>query len=125
LPVLAEILAYGQIGGVDATLHERPAEALRVALKKAELEASQLDLVEINEAFAAVALWSARLLDLPIDKVNVHGGAVALGHPIGATGARLVVTLINALVSRGGGIGAVALCGGGGQGDALILRVGS
>jgi acetyl-CoA C-acetyltransferase len=125
LPVLAEILAYGQIGGVDATLHERPAEALRVALKKAELEASQLDLVEINEAFAAVALWSARLLDLSIDKVNVHGGAVALGHPIGATGARLVVTLINALVSRGGGIGAVTLCGGGGQGDALILRVGS
>lgn len=124
LPVLAEILAYGQIGGVDATLHERPAEALRVALKKADLDVSQLDLVEINEAFAAVALWSARLLDLPIDKVNVRGGAVALGHPIGATGARLVVTLINSLIARGGGLGGVTLCGGGGQGDALILRVG-
>lgn len=122
-PVLAEILAYGQIGGVDATLHERPAEAIRVALKNAGLETSDLDLVEINEAFAAVALWSARMLDLPSEKVNVNGGAVALGHPIGASGARLVVTLIHALRARGGGVGAVALCGGGGQGDAMILRV--
>ena len=122
-PIRAEILAYGQIGGVDATLHERPAEALRVALKKAGLQASDLDLVEINEAFAAVALWSARMLDLPTEKVNVRGGAVALGHPIGCTGARLVVTLIDALEERGGGIGAVSLCGGGGQGDALIVRV--
>lgn len=123
LPILAEILAYGQVGGVDATLHERPAEALRVALKLAGLDASDLDLVEINEAFAAVSLWSARMLDLGEDRVNVNGGAVALGHPIGATGARLVVTLINALRHRGGGLGAVALCGGGGQGDALILEV--
>ena len=122
-PILAEILAYGQIGGVDATLHERPAEALRVALKRAGLEASDLDLVEINEAFAAVALWSAKLMDIPKEKVNVNGGAVALGHPIGCTGARLVVTLIHALRERGGGIGAAALCGGGGQGDALIVRV--
>ncbi|MFQ5522331.1 MAG: acetyl-CoA C-acetyltransferase [Acidimicrobiia bacterium] len=122
-PVLAEILAYGQIGGVDATLHERPAEALAVALKKAGLGPSDLDLVEINEAFAAVSLWSARMLDIPEDKVNVNGGAVALGHPLGATGARLVVTLINALRHRGGGIGAAALCGGGGQGDALIVKV--
>ncbi len=122
-PVLARILAYGQIGGVDATLHERPAEALRVALKRAGMSAKDLDLVEINEAFAAVALWSARMLDLPDDRVNVHGGAVALGHPIGATGARLVVTLVNALRRRGGGVGAVALCGGGGQGDALIVEV--
>jgi acetyl-CoA C-acetyltransferase len=124
-PVLAEILAYGQIGGVDATLHERPAEALLVALKKAGLEPSDLDLVEINEAFAAVTLWSARMLDIPESKVNANGGAVALGHPLGATGARLVVTLINALRHRGGGIGAAALCGGGGQGDALIVRVNS
>jgi acetyl-CoA C-acetyltransferase len=122
-PILAEILAYGQIGGIDATLHERPAEALSVALKKAGLDVSDLDLVEINEAFAAVALWSARILDIPDDKVNVNGGAVALGHPLGATGARLVVTLINALRHRGGGIGAATLCGGGGQGDAIVVKV--
>ncbi len=122
--VLAEILAYGQIGGIDATLHERPAEALRIALKKAGLDTIDLDLVEINEAFAAVSLWSARMLDLPIEKVNVNGGAVALGHPLGATGARLVVTLVNALRHRGGGVGAAALCGGGGQGDAIIVKVG-
>jgi acetyl-CoA C-acetyltransferase len=122
-PIVAEILAYGQIGGGDATLHERPAEALSVALKKAGLDVSDLDLVEINEAFAAVALWSARMLDIPASKVNVHGGAVALGHPLGATGARLVVTLINALRARGGGVGAATLCGGGGQGDAIIVKV--
>ena len=122
-PVLAEILAYGQVGGVDATLHERPAEALLIALKKCGLEPSNLDLVEINEAFAAVSLWSARMLDIPESKVNVNGGAVALGHPLGATGARLVVTLVNALRHRGGGIGAAALCGGGGQGDAIVVKV--
>jgi acetyl-CoA C-acetyltransferase len=122
-PVLAEILSYGQIGGIDATLHERPAEALLLALKKAGLETTDLDLVEINEAFAAVSLWSARMLDIPESKVNVNGGAVALGHPLGATGARLVVTLVNALRHRGGGIGAAALCGGGGQGDAIVVKV--
>jgi acetyl-CoA C-acetyltransferase len=123
MPMAAEILAYGQIGGVDATLHERPAEAIRTALKHAGLDTTDLDLVEINEAFAAVALWSARLLEISPDKVNVNGGAVALGHPIGASGARVVTTLIAELRRRGGGIGAAALCGGGGQGDALILRV--
>jgi acetyl-CoA C-acetyltransferase len=123
LPVLAEILSYGQVGGADATLHERPAEAVSMALKRAALATKDLDLVEINEAFAAVALWSSRMLDIDHDRVNVHGGAVALGHPLGATGARIVVTLINALSRRGGGIGAAALCGGGGQGDALILAV--
>ena len=122
-PILAEILAYGQIGGADATLHERPAEALLVALKRAGLEPGDLDLVEINEAFAAVAIWSARMLDLPEAKVNVNGGGVALGHPLGATGARIVVTLINALRARGGGVGAATLCGGGGQGDAVVIRV--
>ncbi len=122
-PIVAEILAYGQIGGIDATLHERPAEALMVALKKAGMEPSDLDLIEINEAFAAVSLWSARMLDVSEDKVNVNGGAVALGHPLGATGARLVVTLINALRHRGGGIGGATLCGGGGQGDAIIVKV--
>ena len=123
LPVLAEIMSYGQIAGPDATLHERPAEALRVALKRADLEPHDIDLFEINEAFAAVALWSAQMLGVGADKVNVHGGAVALGHPLGATGARIVVTLINALRARGGGRGGAALCGGGGQGDALILEV--
>ncbi len=123
LPILAEILAYGQTAGPDATLHERPAEALRIALKKASLEPSDLDLVEINEAFASVALWSADMLGIPPDRVNVHGGAVALGHPLGATGARIVVTLVNALRVRGGSVGAAALCGGGGQGDALVVRM--
>jgi len=123
LPVLGEILGYGQVGGADASLHERPAEALRIALKKLGMTPSDLDLVEINEAFAAVALWSAQMLDIPHDKVNVHGGAVALGHPLGATGARIVVTLVNALRQRGGGIGAAALCGGGGQGDAIVVKV--
>jgi len=123
-PALAEIVAYGQIGGVDATLHERPAEALSVALKKAAMSPADLDLVEINEAFAAVSIWSARMLGLSEAKVNVNGGAVALGHPLGASGARIVVTLINALRHRGGGVGAAAICGGGGQGDALIVKVG-
>jgi acetyl-CoA C-acetyltransferase len=122
-PIVGEILAYGQIGGSDATLHERPAEALLVALKKAGLEPDDLDLVEINEAFAAVAIWAARILDIPESKVNTHGGSVALGHPLGATGARIVVTLINALRARGGGVGAATLCGGGGQGDAIVIRV--
>ena len=122
-PILAEIISYGQIGGVDATLHERPAEALLVALKKAGMEPGDLDVVEINEAFAAVSLWSSRMLDIPESKVNVNGGAVALGHPLGATGARLVVSLVNALRHRGGGYGAASLCGGGGQGDAIVVRV--
>ncbi len=123
LPVLARIIAYGQIGGPDATLHERPAEAMNVALKKAGMAATDLAAVEINEAFAAVALWSTRLLDIDPERVNVHGGAVALGHPLGATGARITVALINVLRSRGGGVGAAALCGGGGQGDAIVLEV--
>jgi len=87
------------------------------------LTAADLDVVEINEAFAGVALWSARMLELDPAHVNPNGGAVALGHPIGCTGARLVVSLINELRRRGGGTGAAALCGGGGQGDALIIRV--
>ena len=120
---LAEIVAYGQIAGPDATLHERPAQAINAALDRAGCSAADLDVVEINEAFASVALWSARMLGLDPARVNPNGGAVALGHPIGATGARLVVTLVNELRRRGGGLGAAALCGGGGQGDALIVRV--
>lgn len=123
MPILAEIIAYGQVAGPDATLHERPAEALRVALKKAGLETSDLDLVEFNEAFASVALWSSKMLDIDPAKVNIHGGAVALGHPLGATGARIVVSLINALKQTGGTYGGAALCGGGGQGDALIVKM--
>ncbi|MGI9608867.1 MAG: acetyl-CoA C-acyltransferase, partial [Acidimicrobiia bacterium] len=88
LPIIATVLAYGQTAGPDATLHERPAEALRIAMKRADLAPSDLNLVEINEAFAAVALWSARMLEVDHSKVNVLGGAVALGHPLGATGAR-------------------------------------
>jgi acetyl-CoA C-acetyltransferase len=123
LPIVAEVVAYGQAAGPDATLHERPAQALEKALSRAGLTVADLDLVEFNEAFAAVALWSARLMGIPNEKVNVHGGAVALGHPLGATGARIVVTLINALRRTGGRLGAAALCGGGGQGDALIVRL--
>jgi acetyl-CoA C-acetyltransferase len=123
LPILAEILSYGQVAGPDTSLHDKPARALEAALRRRGMSFADLDLVEINEAFAGVALWSARLAGLPRDKVNVHGGAVALGHPLGASGARLVVTLIHALRLSGGGIGGVALCGGGGQGDALVLQV--
>ncbi|MDH3499343.1 MAG: acetyl-CoA C-acyltransferase [Acidimicrobiia bacterium] len=123
LPILAEIVSYGQIGGADATLHERPAEAIALALKKARMAASDLDSVEINEAFAAVAIHSTGMLGLDHAIVNPNGGAVALGHPIGATGARLVMTAINDLRHKGGGIGVGSACGGGGQGDALIVRV--
>ena len=123
LPIIAEIVGYGQTAGPDATLHERPAEALRIALKRSSLDVGDLDLVEFNEAFASVALWSARMLGIDDARVNVHGGAVALGHPLGATGARIVVTLLNALAARGGEFGAAALCGGGGQGDAMIVRM--
>jgi acetyl-CoA C-acetyltransferase len=123
LPIVAEIVSYGQIAGPDATLHERPAQALQVALKRADLDVDDIDLFEINEAFASVAMWSTHLLGIDHDKVNIHGGAVALGHPLGATGARIVVTLINALRLTGGTLGAAALCGGGGQGDALIVRM--
>lgn len=121
-PILAEIIAYGQIGGVDATLHERPAEALRVALQKAGMTTNDLDLVEINEAFAAVALWSAHMLQLPEDRVNVNGGAVALGHPIGASGARILTTLLYAMEERQERYGVASLCIGGGEAVAMLLE---
>lgn len=123
MPIIAEIVAYGQVAGPDATLHERPAEAIKVALKRSDLAVEDIDLFEINEAFASVAMHSTSMLDVPADRVNIHGGAVALGHPLGATGARIVVSLINALRETGGTLGAAALCGGGGQGDALIVRM--
>jgi acetyl-CoA C-acetyltransferase len=120
---LAEIGAHGVVAGPDASLHEQPSNAIKAALDKAKLSASDLDLVEINEAFAAVGLVSTEKLGISEDIVNVDGGAIALGHPIGASGARLVVHLAYELKRRGGGLGAAALCGGGGQGDALLLRV--
>ncbi|QFU87016.1 acetyl-CoA C-acetyltransferase [Amycolatopsis sp. YIM 10] len=123
LTPLAEIGAHGVVAGPDASLHEQPSNAIKAALAKAKLDVGALDLVEINEAFAAVGLVSARKLGLDHDKVNVDGGAIALGHPIGASGARLVVHLVHELRRRGGGLGAAALCGGGGQGDALLLSV--
>ena len=120
---LCEIGAHGVVAGPDASLHEQPSNAILAALAKANLTADALDLVEINEAFAAVGLVSTEKLGLDPEKVNVNGGAIALGHPIGASGARLAVHLIHELRRRGGGLGAAALCGGGGQGDALILKV--
>ena len=119
---LAEIVAHGMSADRYAWLHTVPALALSNALKKAGLAPSDLDLVEINEAFAAVALNATRMLQLDEERVNVNGGAVALGHPIGASGARLVLTLAHELKRRGLRTGAAALCGGGGQGDALIVR---
>jgi acetyl-CoA C-acetyltransferase len=121
--VLAEIGAYGTVAGPDNSLHSQPSNAIRRALGKAGLDVSALDLVEINEAFAAVGVQSMRDLGVGPDMVNVNGGAIALGHPIGMSGARLALHLALELRRRGGGLGAAALCGGGGQGDALLLRV--
>jgi acetyl-CoA C-acetyltransferase len=121
--VLAEIGAHGVVAGPDNSLHSQPSRAIQHALDKAGLTAGDLDLVEINEAFAAVAIQSMRDLRLDPNKVNVDGGAIAIGHPLGASGARIALHLIYALRQRGGGLGAAALCGGGGQGDALLLRV--
>ena len=119
---LAEVVAHGMSADRYSWLHTVPALALSNALKKAGLETCDLDLVEINEAFAAVALNATRMLELDEERVNVNGGAVALGHPIGASGARLVLTLAYELKRRGLNVGAAALCGGGGQGDALIIK---
>jgi acetyl-CoA C-acetyltransferase len=120
---IAEIGAHGSVAGPDSTLQSQPANAIAKACKKEGIEPADLDLIEINEAFAAVGIASARELNVGEDKVNVNGGAIALGHPIGMSGARLVLHLALELGRRGGGVGAAALCGGGGQGDALIVRV--
>ena len=121
--VLAEIGHHGVVAGPDASLQSQPSNALNKALARAGLAPTDLDLVEINEAFASVAIQSTRELGVDADRVNVNGGAIALGHPIGASGARRALTLALELRRRGGGVGGAALCGGGGQGDALILRV--
>ncbi|MFA5785820.1 MAG: acetyl-CoA C-acetyltransferase [Actinomycetota bacterium] len=123
LPILATVIAHGMVSGPDTSLQSQPANAIKKALAKSGLKASDLKVVELNEAFAAVALWSTRELGISEDIVNVNGGAVALGHPIGCSGARVVLTALMELRRRGGGYAAAALCGGGGQGDALIVRV--
>ncbi|MDG4823388.1 acetyl-CoA C-acetyltransferase [Asanoa sp. WMMD1127] len=120
---LAEIGAHGMVAGPDNSLHSQPSNAIKKALAKQGLTVADLDLIEINEAFAQVGLQSMRDLGVDADIVNVNGGAIALGHPIGMSGARLALTLALELKRRGGGTGAAALCGGGGQGDALIITV--
>ena len=120
---LAEIVSHGNVAGPDSSLQSQPANAIKHALKKAGKAVADLDLIEINEAFAQVGIQSMKDLGVGPDIVNVNGGAIALGHPIGMSGARLALTLALELKRRGGGCGAAALCGGGGQGDALILRV--
>jgi acetyl-CoA C-acetyltransferase len=120
---LAEIGAHGMVAGPDSTLQMQPANATKLACDKEGIAPTDLDLVEFNEAFAAVGIDSTRALGLDEAKVNVNGGAIALGHPVGMSGARIVLHLALELKRRGGGVGAAALCGGGGQGDALIVRV--
>ena len=120
---IAEIGAHGIVAGPDNSLHSQPSNAINKALAKAVLTVDDLDLIEINEAFAAVGVQSMKDLGVDEEIVNVNGGAIALGHPIGMSGARLVLSLALELQRRGGGTGAAALCGGGGQGDALIITV--
>ena len=126
LNVLAEIGAHGNVAGPDNSLHSQPSNAIKQALAKTGMAGrpvSDLDLIEINEAFSVVAIQSMRELGVGPDIVNVNGGAIAIGHPIGASGARIALHLCYELRRRGGGLGAAALCGGGGQGEALLLRV--
>jgi acetyl-CoA C-acetyltransferase len=124
-PILAEIGAHGTVAGPDPSLLSQPSNAIAKALGREGLDPSDVDLFEINEAFASVAIQSMRDLDISPDIVNVNGGAIAMGHPVGASGARLALHLALELGRRGGGVGAAGLCGGGGQGEALVLRVSS
>jgi acetyl-CoA C-acetyltransferase len=123
LDVLAEIGAHGVVAGPDASLQSQPSHAIAKALGREGLEVGDVDLFEINEAFASVAIQSMRDLGITTENVNVNGGAISMGHPVGMSGARIVLHLAHELRRRGGGIGAAGLCGGGGQGDALVLRV--
>jgi acetyl-CoA C-acetyltransferase len=120
---IAEIGASGQVAGPDSSLQSQPANAIKAAATKQGIDVADIDLFEINEAFAAVGVQSAKELGITDDRLNVNGGAIALGHPVGMSGTRIVLTLAHALKRRGGGLGAAALCGGGGQGDALIIAV--
>jgi acetyl-CoA C-acetyltransferase len=119
---LGELVSYGQVAGPSPSLLHQPSHATSVALDKAGLTTGDIDLFEINEAFAAVGLASADDLGIGEDRVNVNGGAIALGHPVGMSGTRLALTSLLELRRRGGGTAAVSLCGGGGQGDAAVLR---
>jgi acetyl-CoA C-acetyltransferase len=124
VPVLAEIGAHGVVAGPDASLLSQPSNAILKALGREGRTPAEVDLFEINEAFAAVALQSMRDLDIDDSNVNVNGGAISMGHPVGASGARVALHLALELGRRGGGLGAAGLCGGGGQGEALLLHVG-
>src|SRR5205085_7988536 len=119
---LADLVSYGQVAGPDPSLLHQPSRAIKAALAKVGKDVKDVDLFELNEAFAAVGLASMDDLGISDDIVNVNGGAIALGHPIGMSGNRVLLTLINELRRRGGGTGAAALCGGGGQGDAAIVQ---
>jgi acetyl-CoA C-acetyltransferase len=120
---LGEIVGYGQVAGPDPSLLTQPARAIKAALEKAGKQVSDVSLFELNEAFAAVGVASMADLGISDDIVNVNGGAIALGHPVGMSGTRVALTLLHELKRRGGGLGAAALCGGGGQGDAILLQV--
>jgi acetyl-CoA C-acetyltransferase len=122
LTPIAELLSYGMVAGPDPSLLHQPSRAIKRALEPIDKTVGDVDLFEINEAFAAVGVASMRDLGITDDIVNVNGGAIALGHPVGMSGARIVLTLVNELRRRGGSLGAAALCGGGGQGDAAIVR---
>jgi acetyl-CoA C-acetyltransferase len=120
---LGEVLSYGMVAGPDnASLLHQPSRSILRALDRAGMKTSDVDLFELNEAFAAVGIASMKELGITDEVVNVNGGAIALGHPIGMSGNRLALTILHELRRRGGGVGAAALCGGGGQGDAIILR---
>ena len=119
---IGEIVGNGQVAGPDASLLSQPANAIKAALDRAGLSVGDVSLFELNEAFAAVGVASMRDLGITDEIVNVNGGAIALGHPIGMSGTRIVLTVLHELARRGGGIGAAALCGGGGQGDALLVK---
>jgi acetyl-CoA C-acetyltransferase len=121
---LGTVVSYGQVAGPDASLLHQPSGAARRALERAGLAVTDIDLFEINEAFAAVVLASMDDLGIGPEVTNVNGGAIALGHPIGMSGARLALTVLTELRRGGGGLGVAALCGGGGQGDALVVRAG-
>jgi len=121
LEYLAVVGKPGQVAGPDNSLHSQPSHAIMTALQRADWTTADLDFIEINEAFGSVAVQSLKDLDYPLEQCNIHGGAIALGHPIGASGARLALHAAHELKRRGSGKAAVSLCGGGGQGEALLL----
>ncbi|HKY67634.1 MAG TPA: acetyl-CoA C-acyltransferase, partial [Acidimicrobiales bacterium] len=123
LDTLGEVVGYGQVAGPDPSLLTQPSRAINAALESSGRSVADVDLFELNEAFAAVGLASMQDLGISDDVVNVNGGAIALGHPVGMSGTRVALTLLHELKRRGGGLGAAALCGGGGQGDAILLSV--